>query len=59
MLASAGMVRSMSRKGDCHDNAPVESFFGSLKADLLSVFKWCVFHIYTYATHKTERHIME
>jgi len=25
----------MSRKGDCWDNAPVESFFGSLKQDLV------------------------
>lgn len=33
MLASAGMVCSMSRKGDCYDNAPVESFFGSLKTE--------------------------
>ena len=31
MLTSAGMVCSMSRRGDCYDNAPVESFFGSLK----------------------------
>ena len=29
-----GIVRSMSRKGDCWDNAVVESFFASLKADL-------------------------
>jgi len=33
MLASAGMVCSMSRKGDCYDNAVVESFFGSLKTE--------------------------
>ncbi len=25
---------SMSRKGDCWDNAPMESFFGSLKIEL-------------------------
>ena len=24
----------MSRRGNCHDNAPVESFFASLKSDL-------------------------
>ena len=29
-----GMVCSMSRKGDCWDNAPMESFFGSLKTEL-------------------------
>ena len=26
-----GMVASMSRKGNCWDNAPMESFFNSLK----------------------------
>jgi putative transposase len=25
---------SMSRKGNCWDNAPMESFFGSLKSEL-------------------------
>jgi putative transposase len=30
-LAEYGMVRSMSRKGNCWDNAPAESFFNSLK----------------------------
>ena len=25
----------MSRKGDCWDNAPMESFFGSLKGELV------------------------
>ena len=28
------MLCSMSRKGDCWDNAPMESFFGSLKTEL-------------------------
>ena len=35
MLAKHGMRCSMSRKGDCWDNAPVESFFGSLKQELV------------------------
>lgn len=30
-LAAYGMVASMSRKGNCWDNAPSESFFNSLK----------------------------
>ena len=30
------MTQSMSRKANCWDNAPVESFFGSLKAELIS-----------------------
>jgi len=33
-LASAGIVCSMSGRGQCWDNAPVESFFGSLKREL-------------------------
>ena len=31
LLAEYGMVASMSRKGNCWDNAPTESFFNSLK----------------------------
>jgi len=30
-----GMIASMSRKGDCWDNAPAERFFGSLKTERL------------------------
>jgi putative transposase len=29
-----GIVQSMSRKGNCIDNAPIESFFGHLKDDI-------------------------
>ena len=29
------MVCSMSRKGNCWDNAPVESFFGTMKQELV------------------------
>lgn len=32
-LASFGMVQSMSRRGNCWDNAPMERFFGSLKSE--------------------------
>ena len=40
-LEQAGMVQSMSRKGNCWDNAPMESFFGTLKRELIDgyVFK--------------------
>jgi transposase InsO family protein len=31
LLTQAKMVGSMSRKGNCYDNAAMESFFGSLK----------------------------
>jgi putative transposase len=34
-LRDAGLLCSMSRKGDCYDNAVVESFFGSLKTELV------------------------
>ena len=36
LLADASIVCSMSRKGDCWDNAPVESFFASLKRERAS-----------------------
>jgi transposase InsO family protein len=29
------MVQSMSRKGNCWDNAPAESFFHTLKAEVV------------------------
>lgn len=32
-LTSHGLVCSMSRRGNCHDNAPVESLFGLLKRE--------------------------
>jgi putative transposase len=33
LLREHGLVPSMSRKGNCWDNAPVERFFGSLKRE--------------------------
>ena len=33
LLAQYGMICSMSRKGNCWDNAPVERFFSSLKRE--------------------------
>ena len=35
LLKSYGMQMSMSRKGDCWDNAVMESFFGTLKKELV------------------------
>lgn len=35
MLQKHGMICSMSRKGDCWDNAPMESFFKTLKTELV------------------------
>jgi len=34
-LTSAGITASMSRKADCYDNAPMESFFHTLKTELV------------------------
>jgi transposase InsO family protein len=33
VLERHGMTRSMSRRGNCLDNAPMESFFASLKTE--------------------------
>ena len=33
-LTQYGLTQSMSRKGDCWDNAPSESFFSTLKTEL-------------------------
>jgi len=47
LLTQAGMTSSMSRKGNCYDNAPMESFFGTLKTER-------VFHRY-YTTRAEAR----
>jgi putative transposase len=35
VLSAAGITASMSRKADCYDNAPMESFFHTLKTELV------------------------
>jgi len=35
LLDQFGMKASMSRKGNCYDNAPMESFWGTLKTELV------------------------
>jgi putative transposase len=35
ILQEAAITQSMSRKGNCWDNAPMESFFGTLKTELV------------------------
>jgi transposase InsO family protein len=47
MLAEHGMERSMSRTGNCYDNAVMESFFSTLKTEL-------IYHEH-YATHAEAR----
>jgi len=39
-LASRGLQQSMTRKGNCLDNAPVESFFGTLKSEFFYLNKF-------------------
>jgi transposase InsO family protein len=39
-LAQHGIAVSMSRRGDCYDNAVVESFFGTLKQELVHHVRW-------------------
>jgi len=40
LLASSGMRQSMSRKGDCWDNAVAESFFATLEWELIEDADW-------------------
>lgn len=47
LLAKHGIACSMSRKADCWDNAPMESFFASLKKELV--------HDADFATHAEAR----
>lgn len=35
LIKKAGITQSMSRKGECLDNAPMESFFASLKKEMV------------------------
>jgi putative transposase len=35
VMQSAGFIASMSRKANCYDNAPMESFFHTLKTELV------------------------
>jgi putative transposase len=39
-LAAAGLTARMSRTGDCWDNAVVESFFATLKTELIHRRAW-------------------
>ena len=39
-LAAIGAMPSMSRTGNCYDNAPMESFFHTLKVELVHQHRW-------------------
>jgi len=41
MLDAHGITCSMSRRGDCYDNAVMEAFFSSLKSELTDRFDSC------------------
>jgi len=40
LLERFGMRASMSRKGNCYDNAPMESFWGTLKQELVNHYHY-------------------
>lgn len=40
MLKSRGITQSMSRKGNCLDNAVIENFFGTIKSELFYLNKY-------------------
>lgn len=40
VLAEHELVQSMSRRGNCHDNAVAESFFGTLEQELAGRVTW-------------------
>ena len=40
LLEDRGITMSMSRVGNCWDNAPVESFFSTFKTELVSTADW-------------------
>jgi len=40
LLVKHGMIQSMSRKGNCWDNAVAESFFSTIKRDSLNLEVW-------------------
>ena len=40
MLAEKGIAQSMSRKGNCYDNAIMENFFGTIKSEMFYLKKY-------------------
>jgi transposase InsO family protein len=44
LLATRGIAVSMSRTGNCWDNAAVESFFAAVKAELAAETRWATPH---------------
>ena len=40
LLKEHGIIQSMSRKGNCLDNSPIENFFGRLKEEMFYGQEW-------------------
>jgi putative transposase len=40
MLSEQGITQSMSRKGNCYDNAIIENFFGTIKSEMFYLKKY-------------------
>jgi transposase InsO family protein len=63
-LAAHGMLASMSRKGDCWDNAVAESFFATLERELIARRDWrtraearqAIFHYIEARYNRVRRH---
>jgi putative transposase len=62
VLSAHAVLCSMSRRGDCWDNAPVESFFRTLKVELVPDRAWptrataaAAVHDYIERFYNTER----
>jgi putative transposase len=52
LLKEAGAVQSMSRKGNCYDNAVIENFFGHLKEELFHHVRFVNTDALTMALHE-------
>ena len=52
LLEGAGAVQSMSRKGNCYDNAVMENFFGHLKEELFHRVRFLSADALTAALHE-------
>lgn len=52
LVSACGMCASMSRRGNCYDNAPIESFWSSLKTEL-------VHHRHYQTRAEAEREVLE
>ena len=59
MLADKGIRQSMSRKGNCLDNACAENFFGLLKTELLYLQEFMYFEQFYLGTYGIYRMVQQ